>query len=408
MTGGLHEFNRAGNRIGFAQTIECTRIDVWTVTRRRDAGHRGVSRLVGRNIDNHANWEVKLESEIEVALIVRRDSHDGTRAVIGEHVVRRPNRDGFTVDRVRRRVPEEHSRFRSSCVLTLYFSLFLDVLQICGERLTNVRFGGDNELARQVRIGGDNHERRPEQRVGPGCEHRNLSFATVDREDDLGALGPADPVALHRENLGGPGCFEPFKVIEEPIRVIGDAEVPLGELLFDDHRTAAIARAVGKYLLVGEHRLIDRVPVDPRIFAVGETLVVQLQEEPLVPLVVLGVRRVQHATPVEGGRVALHRRALLGDVVVGPFARVDTPLDGGVFRGQAERVPADRVKDAVASKSPVACEHIAECVHLSVSHVEVPRRVGKHVKNVFVRTVVWRIANIVWTLRFPDRSPLRL
>ena len=66
-------------------------------------------------------------------------------------------------------------------------------------------------------------------------------------------------------------------------------EVPLSELLLDHHGATAIRCAIGQNLLVREHCLIHGIPIDPGILAVGEALFIHLQEQPLIPLVVLRV-----------------------------------------------------------------------------------------------------------------------
>jgi hypothetical protein len=190
--------------------------------------------------------------------------------------------------------------------------------------------------------------------------------------------------------------------------VVGDLEVPLGELLLHHHGAAALAGAVGQDLLVGEHGLVDRVPVDPAVLAVGQALLVQLQEQPLVPLVVLGVAGVQFAGPVEGGRVELHALLLLRDVVVGPAARVDAALDGGVLGGKAERVPADRVQHVEALLAPVARHDVTEGVDLGVTHVQVAGRVREHVEHILARPFVIGVAGAERLELFPDGRPLRL
>lgn len=107
------------------------------------------------------------------------------------------------------------------------------------------------------------------------------------------------------------------------------------------------------YLLVGQHGLVDGVPVDGGFLLVGEAGLVELQEDPLRPFVVLGlarchllrsagvdgtqvsveslralrcVARETHLVPVEldtePQHLALHR----SDVRVRPRVRRDSPL----------------------------------------------------------------------------------
>ena len=77
------------------------------------------------------------------------------------------------------------------------------------------------------------------------------------------------------------------EVVEQAVGVVGDAEEPLLELADLDERAGALAAPVDD-LLVGEHRLVDGIPVDGRLLAVGEAALEELQEDPLRPAVVRG------------------------------------------------------------------------------------------------------------------------
>ena len=73
-----------------------------------------------------------------------------------------------------------------------------------------------------------------------------------------------------------------------------------------------------------------------------------LQEDPLRPLVVVGVGGVHAAIPVEA--VAQHLQ-LIGevlDVVLGDHGGMDVVLDGVVLRGQAEGVEPDGEQNVIA------------------------------------------------------------
>ncbi len=224
---------------------------------------------------------------------------------------------------------------------------------------------------------------------------------------DVGAGGAADPVALHRQHLGRPGALQLVQVVEQAVGVVGDPEVPLGQLLLGDQVVAALAAAVHD-LLVGQHGLVEGAPVDLAGLAVGQALLVQLQEQPLVPAVVLGVARLQHAIPVEARRVTTHRGLLLRDVVVGPAGRVEAALDRGVLGGQAEGVPADRVQHVEALLPPVAGDHVAERVGLRVTHVQVAGGVREHVEHVLTRPIVGGVGRGERLQLVPDRKPLVL
>ena len=106
-----------------------------------------------------------------------------------------------------------------------------------------------------------------EQRVRPGGEHRVVGAQRVAVKGHLGALRAADPVALHGLHVGRPD--DAVEVLEQPVRVLGDAEEPLLELARLHGGAAALAAAVD-HLLVGEHGLVLRAPVHRRLAPVGQ------------------------------------------------------------------------------------------------------------------------------------------
>ena len=67
----------------------------------------------------------------------------------------------------------------------------------------------------------------------------------------------------------------------------------------DDLAAAALADAVDDFL-VCQHALTAGTPVDVHFLLVGEALLVQLQEDPLSPLIILGVGGVDLTVPVKG------------------------------------------------------------------------------------------------------------
>ena len=73
-----------------------------------------------------------------------------------------------------------------------------------------------------------------------------------------------------------------------------------------------------------------------------------LQEDPLGPLVVVGVGGVDAAVPIKAVAQHLQLAGEVGDVLLGDDGRVDMVLDGVVLRGQAEGIEADGVQHVVA------------------------------------------------------------
>ena len=128
----------------------------------------------------------------------------------------------------------------------------------------------------------------------------------------------------------------------------------------------------------------------------------------MVPLVVLGVRGMQHAIPVEGAGVATHRSFLNRNVFVSPGARIGATLDGGVLSRQTKRVPPDWVHDVKSLLNPVAGDHITEGIGLGMAHVQIPRWVREHIQDILLGTWVLWATRLKWLYLIPDGQPLLL
>ena len=114
----------------------------------------------------------------------------------------------------------------------------------------------------------------------------------------------------------------------------------------------------------------------------------EVEEHPLLVLVVGRVAGRDLAAPVERQP---HRLELLlhrGDVGVGPFLGMDLALHGGVLGRHAEGVPAHRVQHVDAAGALEARDHVAHGVVADVAHVDAPRRVGEHLQHVVFRARV--------------------
>ena len=134
--------------------------------------------------------------------------------------------------------------------------------------------------------------------------------ARLQRKLHARALRPSDPVPLHRQNLVGP-AREPVRRIEELVGVGGNPEEPLLEVARFDRRAAAPAAAVHD-LFVGQNRVVHWTPVHRGLAPIGEPFLEHADEEPLVPLVIVGIARGDLALPrvadAEALELALHVR----------------------------------------------------------------------------------------------------
>ena len=157
----------------------------------------------------------------------------------------------------------------------------------------------------------------------------------------------------------------------------GDAQVVHRDLALLDQRTGAPAAPVDD-LLVGEHGQIDRIPVHDAGLLVGDALLEHAQEQPLVPLVVVGVAGGQLTRPVDGQAQRLQLALHVGDVVARPLGRRHAVGHGGVLGRQAESVPAHGLQHVAALHAHEAREHVADGVVAHMAHVQPARGVGKH------------------------------
>ena len=241
------------------QPVQVVGVHVDAVTGGGDEGLLGVL-LAG--VDDAAHRQVERLREVQVALVVGGHRHHRAGAVVGQHVVGGPDRDPLAVDRVDGVAAQEDTGLLPLGGQPVDVGLLAHLRQVGLERLPLL---GRADLAGQLRVGGHHEERRAVQRVRAGGEHRDraagLLAGGLDLEVDVRALGAADPVALHRQHALGPGGLQPLHVVQQPLGVVGDLEVPLGQLALGDLGAAALAHAADD-LLVGQHGLVVGAPVD--------------------------------------------------------------------------------------------------------------------------------------------------
>ncbi len=368
-----------------------------------DGEGRGV---FARRQDHRPERQIVLAGEIEVALVAGRAAEDGARAVVHQDEV--GDVDG------QRPVLVERMHGADAGVE----ALLLGRLQLGDGGAHVAAFLAECRelgivLGRRLgerMVGSERDERRAEQRVGARRVDLDLGLAfgrrlLVEREADQQAFGAADPVRLHQAHLLRP-LVERLQRLEQLVGIVGDLEEPLGQLALLDERAGAPAAAVD-HLLVGEHGVVDRIPVDLRRFAVGEALLQHVEEELLLVPVVVRRAGGELARPVERQPHRLELPAHGVDVLVGPLRRVHLALHGGVLGRHAEGVPAHRVQHVEALGALVACEHVAHGVVARVADVDAPGRIGKHLEDVALRALVL-VGGAEDVVLFPDFLPVLL
>ena len=222
--------------------------------------------------------QVEGGGEVEVALIVGGDGHDRAGSVVGEHVVRDVDGQPLRVYRIDRVKPCEDARLlrRRSALRGLLRRRAANVVAHL------LRLDPGDELV----LRSEHEERRAVERVRAGREHGHVLVQALDPEEDLRTVRAADPVSLASLDRLRP--VEGVEVVEQRLSVVRDAEEPLLHETGLDLRATPLAAAV-VHLLVRENGLVVWAPLDWGSLSEREPALVELEELPLLPAVVLGL-----------------------------------------------------------------------------------------------------------------------
>ena len=378
-----------------------------------------------------------MAGESPVARVVGRNGHDGSRAVAGQHVVGDIDRNGASGEGIHGVGTRRYAAHMPCLGDALALRTFLGALDILLD-------GGAVLARRQVEgpfvLGGDDHEGHAENRVGTRGENLQFAVAALDVEEDLRTDRAADPVALNLLERVAPG--QRVESVQHALGVGRHAQQPLLHALLLHGVSAADRKSVA-HLVVGQHGTQFRAPVDHRVGAERQTVVLQhllpagvvpavpfvgrevhfgraggvqpfvaafgegldelrdgsrllrivavvvvvhLQEGPLRPLVVAGIARADLAVPVERETDLVQLLAVAGDVALGGHGRMLPRLDGVLLGRKAEGVVAHRVQHVEALLPLVAGIDVRCDITQRVTYVQTRSRgIGEHVEYVEFR-----------------------
>jgi hypothetical protein len=162
------------------------------------------------------------------------------------------------------------------------------------------------------------------------------------------------------------------------------------------------------HLLVGEHGLIDRIPIDQAFAPVGEIESEQIEKQRLLLAVILGIAGRELPVPIDRESDRSQCGAHRLDVAVRPRRRTDVPVARRVLRRQSERVPAHRMQHHETARPLGARDQIADRVIPDVTHVDAPGRIRKHVERVIgARSRRRHVGNRETAAFRPHRLPAR-
>ena len=317
--------------------------------------------------DGHA----ELLGKLPVAGIVGRDSHDGAGAVGSQNVVRHEDGHLLAVDGVDGlHALDDNTGLFLVQLGALEVRLAGGFLLISGDSVGILDEAGVGPLFDEGMLGADDHVGAAEERIGAGgVDSQGVAGGGV--EVDLGTMAAADPVTLL--GLDAVDVVHIVQVVDQAVRVSGDLEHPLALVFLHNGAAAALANAVDDFL-VGQHDLAAGAVVDGGLFLISQALFEELDEDPLGPLVVLGVSGVDLTIPIEGQAQGFQLALEAGHVLGGDDFGVDVVLQGVVLGGQAESVPAHGVQDVVATLALFAGYDVQRSVAARMADVQASGR----------------------------------
>ena len=179
-----------------------------------------------------------------------------------------------------------------------------------------------------------------------GCTEQGVGTGGIDPElmplrgfkIHLCAGGTTDPVSLL--GLDALDVVHILQTVQQLLGILGDSQHPLGLFLPHHRRAAALAHALD-YFLVGKHALAAGAPVHGHGRLIRQSVFVELEENPLGPLIIIGVRGIDDPIPVEGIAQHMELTGKVLDILPGYDGRMDMVFDCKVLGGQTKGVEAD-------------------------------------------------------------------
>ncbi len=113
----------------------------------------------------------------------------------------------------------------------------------------------------------------------------------------MDALGSAYPVSLHGYDPFRPSV-KVIKTVRKFLSVVGYPYEPLLKAPLHDRGAAAPADTVPHHLFIGKDSFAVLAPVDRGMLAVNKSFLVELEEKPLVPFIIIDVARLYPSSPV--------------------------------------------------------------------------------------------------------------
>src|SRR5690625_2872180 len=250
-----------------------------------------VGKVLAVDVDDLPDGQAVLVGELEIAFVVRRHAHDGTVAIGHQDIVADPQGNLVAAERVRDGQAGVHAFFVTGSQVGFGLAALLALFNEGSQR--GVVFG---RTRGQRVFRGDGAEGDAHDGVCAGGEHVHAavlhpfagSIPDVVGEGKAHPFTATDPVFLHDAHALGPSGQAILHFVKQFLGIVGDAQVVAWNFALFDQGTRSPSAPVDD-LLVGQYGLVDRIPVDHLGLAVGNAFFQHFQEDPLVPLVVVGI-----------------------------------------------------------------------------------------------------------------------
>ncbi len=205
-----------------------------------------------------------------------RHGHNSSCAVRHQDIIRNPDRNFFSIDRIdRRQAVNADARFFFCKLCALKIRLMGSLLTVCLDFIPVIAFFFIFFQNRVFR--GNNHICYAKKRIAAGRINAQLFFfqpvPATDCKVCFCTLGFSNPVFLLR--------LHPFNIINilqavyQLVRIIGDFQHPFAFYLAHNRRAAAFAHTV-YHFFVCEADLAAGTPVNRHFFFIGESCLKQL------------------------------------------------------------------------------------------------------------------------------------
>ena len=121
------------------------------------------------------------------------------------------------------------------------------------------------------------------------------------------------------------------------------------------HNLAAATLADSVYdLFICKHAFAGGAPVYIHFFFIGKSVLEELNENPLSPLIIIRIGSVDFTAPIKGNAERLNLLFKAGNILLCNYFGINVVFDCVVLGRKSESVPADRIKTIVALKSALS------------------------------------------------------